>query len=779
MGLRVNHELIRKIGRVIAEKVLPQLAGEIIGFEKAEEPDLDKAYRMAVQAVVETLLAPGRHVERAAADSPQRAIDPIVLGEIGLLSPEEVGSLYEYLRGFKLKNGPGTRPELVPSVCGKRNQGLFYTPDLIVTHIVSRALDALEISNPVDYLRVRILDPAVGTGIFLAEALDQVSSRVLSLSAPGEIASPRTKEEIGPRMKAEPGRAGTDFQPDEQTAVRIHVLEHCLYGVDLDPIAVAIARSVLLNRVMGDESSVVPRIQPKVRVGNALMGTGRADPTGLSRGEEDRKHAALYSGKRSEIANPGQWSESNKILHWPLEFPEIFSRNRPGFDLVIGNPPYEIVSVKESGIQERRREQAYYRKVHKTCHGKINTYRLMLERGLDLLRDRGTLGFIVPATLLADSTARKLREMILRRSQVLDAVVIPEKARVFEGVTQAYLILLTRKGKPTDSMAPVVWDGRGAIPVHSGIEVGRRLIERMDNRIPTLGSSEEKALLESLTLHPPLGGDSQSPGVARVHQGEINLTVHREFITEQRTAFPLVRGEHVFPFNLMHPSSRHDRLDWVVPAFAEQAHAGAQVEMNLGAKSGVRSGTGSRGRPWEEKRIVLGRVVNMDTYRRLKAAAVPSGFFLGDMTNFLTDINVPFNYLLGLLNSSLLNWRIKLTSTNNYLSAAEILALPMPRPRREGAVSPESGGARERFNGLADTPQTVGGCVQSLRQALGAAREEEFSGLLSMMVEWTVESIVDDCRIRNGNPDPDFCRLLDAAVLLLYGVEDWSVVLDK
>ncbi len=57
------------------------------------------------------------------------------------------------------------------------------------------------------------------------------------------------------------------------------------------------------------------------------------------------------------------------------------------------------------------------------------------------------------------------------------------------------------------------------------------------------------------------------------------------------------------------------------------------------------------------------------------------------MTNFIAGSLLPHEYLLGVLNSRLLNWRIKLTSTNNYLSAAEVESLPVPRVRAVDAFS--------------------------------------------------------------------------------------------
>ena len=189
-----------------------------------------------------------------------------------------------------------------------------------------------------------------------------------------------------------------------------------------------------------------------------------------------------------------------------------------------------------------------------------------------------------------------------------------------------------------------------------------------------------------------------------VHQGEVNLTVHRDFITDEPTGYPLIRGEHITPFRVNHPCAARARLDWILPGFMENARRGGKRDAATGRSRTQlvesfadvpeipclerrgRSGTFrtepafGRGQPWLRPRIALGRVVNMATPRRLKAAQVSAQSFLGDMTNFIAETSLSPDYLLGLLNSRLLNWRIKITSTNNYLSAAEIQALPIFRP---------------------------------------------------------------------------------------------------
>jgi Alw26I/Eco31I/Esp3I family type II restriction m6 adenine DNA methyltransferase len=451
-----------------------------------------------------------------------------------------------------------------------------------------------------------------------------------------------------------------------------------------------------------------------------------------------------------------------------VEFPEVFSDSRCGFDAVIGNPPYEILSVKESGIQARKHDQFYYRHFYSVCSGKVNTYRLMIERGLQLLREGGALGFIVPATLLGDSTAEKLRRIILDRTTVFRTVVIPEKAKVFPGVTQALLVLVTRKYGTTDEIEPVFWNGIGSIDQSSEVSIPRTVLRSTGFRVPLIKYKKELELLEILSRFPPFGGNSEYPGVGLIHQGEINMTVHREFITSHKTAYPLVRGEHVDSLQVNHPSNGRDRLDWVLPGFFERPV--------LGDKPLASRASSPRINAWEQERIVLARVVNMDTQKRLKAALVKPGTFLGDMTNFIVQTNLPVAYLLGLLNSKILNRRIKMTSTNNYISAAELKALPIPRLERQ--LTPEDlEFVRKFFKELVNRPARSIQEFMPMISAISHYMEGEANeAAIGKMIEWVVARIQASADLRNSG---HLLRLLDALTVVLFGAQSMLDLLTK
>ena len=766
------------ITKYILEVALPVVIRQLVQAEDNSSPDPEMIYTRGLSTLVDALLGKTESTRNALPPNymtDQAPVDDSSPPRLTSMTPAAIGDLYQYLRGFKLEFLNGQEILIRPCAQGRRNQGLFYTPKPIVSHIVGQTLDALQVTDSLAYLDLRLLDPAVGSGLFLEEALEQISQRV---GACADEKHGRLRQIIRETRESLRERAlinGITIDPSDRSAIRVHILEHCLYGVDLDPIAVRIAVSNLQNAAAGNMAGA-SLVKTNLKVGNSLIGRkSLADRVLILPGPRKAVQIGLFDetgAVRRENSQDPSRSKEQETYDWPLEFPEIFQGHHRGFDAVVGNPPYEIVSVKESGIRERSIQQAYYKQAFKTCKGKINLYRLMLERGLDLLRRDGALGFIVPATLLSDSTALSLRKMILETSEVIDAVVIPEKAKIFPHVTQALLILVCRKGRKSSAIAPVIWNGNGPIPRTGGVGIPTSMVKKSGWRIPIIGSYEEKTLMEILLNYPPIRGNEHVAAAGRVHQGEINLTVHREFLTASPTGYPLIRGEHVAPFRVIHPSSRNNRLDWMLPRFLAQVQSRALPVKKHSEDQ--RSGSRHRGVPWQDKRIALARVVNMATGRRLKAALVQPGCFLGDMTNFIANVSVPIDYLVGLLNSSLLNWRIKLTSTNNYLSADEIEALPVPRIDYASISSDDMESGQQAFAELLKRPQdSVARYLHELNGVLGDAGESRSSAMSAKMVEWVAQLCCESSggSLAGTSDNEALGRLLDALTLKVYAVE--------
>ena len=107
------------------------------------------------------------------------------------------------------------------------------------------------------------------------------------------------------------------------------------------------------------------------------------------------------------------------FFHLDLEFPDIFEPDGPerGFDAVIGNPPYHVLSEKELQARPLAAEGISYvaADLRTVPTGKNNLYKLFICRFVELLRDGGRLGVIVPMALLGDDISTLIRRMLVEQ----------------------------------------------------------------------------------------------------------------------------------------------------------------------------------------------------------------------------------------------------------------------------------------------------------------------------------------------------------------------------
>jgi hypothetical protein len=148
------------------------------------------------------------------------------------------------------------------------------------------------------------------------------------------------------------------------------------------------------------------------------------------------------------------------------------------------------------------------------------------------------------------------------------------------------------------------------------------------------------------------------------------------------------------------------------------------------------------------------------------------------MTNFLAGVTVPSGYMLGLLNSRLLDWRIRITSTNNYISAREVENLPVPRPGAHERGRLVRRWVRDRWTAyllpelLRDSPASITGSLALLRAALPGNAISARDAYIPPMIESLAH------RIEEGRAPDAAAHLLDALILLLFRVEQFVSVLE-
>jgi len=405
--------------------------------------------------------------EKGRAASPDRltldlAIDDKALKEIfqGLYYPDSpyefsvlpadiLGRVYEQFLGkiIRLTAGHQAKVEDKPEV--KKAGGVFYTPKYIVDYIVEKTVGRLlEGRTPAQADRLRILDPACGSGSFLIQAYQ----RLLDGYRDRYVAGGPEKRTKGRRPVLYQA-AGGEWRLT--TSERKRILLNSIYGVDIDPQAVEVTKLSLLLKVLEGESGetltnqiklfqerALPDLSGNIRCGNSLIGTGFYDGAQLTLlGDEDQYRINCFD--------------------WEKEFPEVFAvgNGRPpsvtrggreaaspdragGFDAVIGNPPYiRIQMMKEWAPLE---VEFYKRAFAAAGKGNYDIYVVFVEKGLGLLNAKGRLGFILPHKFFNAQYGEPLRGL-LAEGKHLSGVVYFGDTQVFAGATTYTCLLFLEK----------------------------------------------------------------------------------------------------------------------------------------------------------------------------------------------------------------------------------------------------------------------------------------------------------------------------------------------
>jgi type I restriction-modification system DNA methylase subunit/DNA-binding transcriptional MerR regulator len=316
--------------------------------------------------------------------------------DFNAIDADVMGTIYEQYLGHRAQDPEGK--QAVGERARRKAQGIYYTPQFIVRHIVGQTLGHL--LEEWDYeqgRQVKVLDMACGSGSFLIEAFD-VLDRYLARVRGQDPASP----------------AGDmhDF------ARRMEILTNNLYGVDLDTQAVEIARLNLLLKAVNRRGEL-PMLD-NIRQGNSLVS-----------GTPQELEAAFGSNWRDK--HPFNWED---------QFSQVMERG--GFDVIVGNPPYiRIQTLPKDDV-------TWYGDHYRAASGNYDIYVLFVERALQLLGPGGVFGMILPNKFLQVDYGRELRRL-LSQQKAVSHVVDFEHSQVFEDAT-AYTCLLFLRKEPSAKM---------------------------------------------------------------------------------------------------------------------------------------------------------------------------------------------------------------------------------------------------------------------------------------------------------------------------------------
>ncbi|MEW6096841.1 MAG: N-6 DNA methylase [bacterium] len=375
-----------------------------------------------------------------------------------------LGATYESYLGyrFKVDNGKikaGINTEV------RRSAGIYYTPPYIVHYIVDNTLGKYLEGKTIDDIKdLKVLDPACGSGSFLIYAYDVLAKfyeteneRIEKLQAE---AMERYFEKHGQKL---PLFEELEDLPQKVLDYPKKILCEHLYGVDLDSAAAEMATiNLLLKAFEKMKEKKLPLIlNQNIKVGNSLIcGKGKIEEdklqtlinlrAKLKNGEEsvlnsiDTITKELNMGLNTSLNKYFDDPNTKKPFNWQVEFPEVSE-----FDIIIGNPPYvNVVNLLQD-------ERTFYMKSYTSALKRFDIYIGMIERGINLLKKAGILGFIIPYPFLTQNYAVNIRKWLLENTSI-QTIVDLKKYRVFQDAVVRNIILICKKELIPDNTIQII-----------------------------------------------------------------------------------------------------------------------------------------------------------------------------------------------------------------------------------------------------------------------------------------------------------------------------------
>ena len=698
------------------------------------------------------------------------------------LGVEQLGAVYEHLLDFDVETRAHASVRTVPS--GRRKAtGSFYTPRVLTELVVRRALGPLvEGRSPEQILALRIVDPAMGSGAFLVAACRYLANAYeQALVAEGTLAL-------------------VDITEQDRAEFRRAVAQRCLFGVDINPMAVQLARlSIWLATLAAGKP--LSFLDHRLRAGHSLIGASmddvmrqpqpgrRSKPRPLPLFAEEELAAAFESAvtvrhalestpddsveqvrhKERSLVSLNQaggplerwraaadlwcaaWLDRGilrdrrtfgvlldhvldrgaalppqamtpllahargvaartAVFNWTVEFPEVFHdadglrRADGGFDVVIGNPPWDVVR-EDAGLTAFARGSGHY-----TLQGKghPNLYQLFFERGWRLLRPGGRCAWVLPSGFATDHGCAALRRHLFEHTTVDTFTTIDNRDRIFPIHRSLKFLLLTCTA-----------DGRtSTIPLRSGVRdvtvldrvpdidadrealpVPRPLVAAVSGEgleVPEIRSALDLEILSHVIVRARPAAD---PDGWNIHFGrELNATDDRPALREDGRGLPIIEGKHLRPFGFDAAPVRFT----ILPSLASRLLDGE--------------------RTFARARLAYRDVASPTNRMTLIAAVVPAQTVTTHTVFCIKERldDHSQHFLCGVMNSYVANYLIRMR-VGTHVTTAILGRLPLMRPASGDPVF-----------------RAIAGCARGLADRWDATAFVELNTLVARLYELSV-----------------------------------------
>ena len=457
------------------------------------------------------------HTQRLSAYDFESDVDVNILGHIFENSLSEIEEVTQ-----QINNGAA------PQISKRKQDGVFYTPQYITKYIVENTVGRLcaekkQQLNIVEdeyfsdqprqkqtrkrlleqlyqyrewLLQITILDPACGSGAFLNAALQFLMAEHKHID----------------EMEAKVTESTIVFQDVENS-----ILEHNLYGVDINEESVEIAQLALWLRTAKPRRKL-NSLNENIKCGNSLI---------------------------SDPAIAGE-----KAFNWQEQFPKVFEKG--GFDVVIGNPPYvHLESAIETSNQLEKVGFSTYNK-------RGDLYCVFVEKAFQLAKTNGIVSFIMPNKWLQAGYGKELRAYFL--SKRLERLVDFGDIQIFEGATTYPCIFIGRNAEPTNQLAVSVLKAADAQDFNQNVKNTEEVFDlsKFSSDTWVISSQKEKALLERLsannqTLKKFIDGEAYRGVLTGLSEAFlIDSATYQSIVSKDERAkekiYPFLQGRNITPY---------------------------------------------------------------------------------------------------------------------------------------------------------------------------------------------------------------------------------------
>ena len=609
--------------------------------------------------------------------------------EIGV-DPEMLGKIFEsLLEDNKAKGAFYTPKEIVRYMCKESLIAHLASklPDVsdtvirafVETHEMQPELEPYRDTLNTVLREVKICDPAIGSGAFPMGLLNELW---------------RCREALGTQ--------------ESRLQLKKEIIENNIYGVDIERGAIDIARLRFWLSIVVDseEPQPLPNFDYKFMQGNSLIESyggydlsriagktvGRPSTStqlvigldsDLSRKNlhrllrdyfsvtDHQKKATMRQAINEEVktliresvgGTPAFLSKlsaldpsaNQEFFLWHTWFKDIFDGG--GFDIVIGNPPY--FQVKKGMVDKNKFPYSEGKD-----KGKQNIYKLFVEHSYNILSPNGICALITQSSLMCDSSAQYTRELLLKKTTLSQVIEFPKVAphpegQLFKGALVATCIVLYRKTIPSKEHV-------FSLSAHNDLTTLENFdFAQLSQQTPIdfypegycfpLIRRQDFSIIEKMndgTMF--LGKMIQSSS-----QGDFNLTNESFCFSTKPTDVKMYRGCHVHRYY----------IDNEVEEFILGGYKNDIVQNNI-----------------KNRYIVCQQISGMTDKRRFNVAITKQDRCLfGNSVNKLairSDYNLFF--ILAIINSQVIDWYFRKTSTNNHVNIYELEQLPIPKASLE------------------------------------------------------------------------------------------------